>query len=111
MSADYQALLLFAVALSMFMYDIVYCTQWTYRTTIYLIVINLVLAQFCVFWVELPQFQSMLMVFAFTAFGGIYGGMYDGGLNKYVQGYVLRFAYLAHIGLWSSMLIWSIRWF
>lgn len=111
MSADYQALILFSIAFGITLHSVVFthCTSfWKLLIDLGIPAIAFIYFGYRVF--ELETNQIAVWVFSFVAIAGIHGGTYEAVLRPYVRGDVLKTAYLAHIGLWSGLIVWSTRW-
>lgn len=110
MSADYQMVLILAVAMSFLVHDLVFKPMEEHKILWQLLVSSATMIFVTQVYIELPAAQSMVLVISFALILGIYGGTYDCLLLRYVRGRVLRYAYLSHVGILSGIITWSTRW-
>lgn len=110
MSLDYQFLMLFLMAVSTELRPLV-CGGWSKTSNIgHLLFVQILLCVFGIFIFELPDYQTAALMIMFGCVGGFAGAMYDCFLKPYVQSTFMQYAYCAHIGFWSGLLCYSIRW-
>ncbi|QZE56396.1 hypothetical protein pEaSNUABM23_00198 [Erwinia phage pEa_SNUABM_23] len=111
MSADYQALMLLSILLSFGLYDIVFkpnASSSSIYGTLGFSCVVFVVAGYRIF--EMSTDQIAFLVLLFSAFAGVYGALNEIVIGKYIKGKLMRFAYLAHIGIWPVVIVWLTRW-
>ncbi|QYW03844.1 hypothetical protein pEaSNUABM46_00201 [Erwinia phage pEa_SNUABM_46] len=110
MSIDYQFLILFLMVVSADLRPLV-CGGFTKPLNIYhLIIVEVLIVLVGIFVIEMPQMQLAFTMIVFAALGGMSGALYDCFLKPYVQSRFMQHAYCAHIGFWSGLFCYSIRW-
>ena len=111
MSADYEALVLVSILASFAMRPVVLGIKLTeLKRTVYIMAVSLFLIVFCNEVMEMTTWHVFTYVMSFVIIAAVYDGAYAGGLNRYVRGHVLQYAYLAHIGILSALIAWATRW-
>lgn len=110
MSADYQALMILSIALSFTLHDLIF------RPTDSLLQVfgpltfsagAFILLGYRAFEMHVPHIVCQIVLF--VVFAGIYGGLQE-VVRPYLRSRFMQLAYLSHIGIWSSLVSWSLRW-
>ena len=110
MSADYQALMILSIAVSFTLHDLIFRPTGSFSQVFGALTFAsgaFIILGYQFFELDTPQIVCHVILF--TLFAGLYAGAQE-VLRPYLRSRIMQLAYLSHIGIWSSLVSWSLCW-